>query len=708
MSRAAITRQDTAQLELLVEQLDCADEAVRIEGALGRLAAVRQVRASVGAHKVFVSYDPTRIEPAAIRVAVERLGMTVREDRVPVRARRPPLPDLVGGLFVTAVALIALVGILGERLGLLEAVSRRLPTWLTLSAVLVGGLPIFRNVARALTNRVVTSHALMTLGILGALAIGQYAAAAVIVFFMRFAEFLEGFTTERSRQAIRELLTLAPDVARVEQDGQEVEVPADQVRGGQVVLVKPGERIPVDGRVVSGHGSVNQAPITGESMPAEKQAGDGVFAATVLERGVLRVETERVGTDTTFGRILRLVEEAEAQKAPVQRFADRFTAYYIPVVVAAAVLTYLLGREPTAAVAVVLVACSCAIAMATPTVVLASVGHAARRGIIVKGGRALEALAKVDTLVMDKTGTVTFGAPRVTEVVPLADRVARDVLVTAASLERYSEHPVAAAILAEAGARGLPVATPEDFDVLPGEGVTGQLAGAAVVCGNERLMTRRGVTVPASARERARALEDLGRTVVYVAENGGLVGLVGVADTLRPEVREALGRLRALGIRRQLLLTGDNARVARALAAELGVDHRAECLPEEKIEAVKRLQAEGAVVAMVGDGINDAPALAQADVGIAMGAAGTDAAIEAADVALMRDDWRAVPEAIGLGRRAFATIRQNLWFTAAYNVAGVLLAALGGLPPIGAAAAQSLPDVAVMLNSSRLLRGGHR
>jgi len=708
VSRAAITRQDTAQLELLVEQLDCADEAVRIEGALGRLAAVRQVRASVGAHKVFVSYDPTRIEPAAIRVAVERLGMTVREDRVPVRARRPPLPDLVGGLFVTAVALIALVGILGERLGLLEAVSRRLPTWLTLSAVLVGGLPIFRNVARALTNRVVTSHALMTLGILGALAIGQYAAAAVIVFFMRFAEFLEGFTTERSRQAIRELLTLAPDVARVEQDGQEVEVPADQVRGGQVVLVKPGERIPVDGRVVSGHGSVNQAPITGESMPAEKQAGDGVFAATVLERGVLRVETERVGTDTTFGRILRLVEEAEAQKAPVQRFADRFTAYYIPVVVAAAVLTYLLGREPTAAVAVVLVACSCAIAMATPTVVLASVGHAARRGIIVKGGRALEALAKVDTLVMDKTGTVTFGAPRVTEVVPLADRVARDVLVTAASLERYSEHPVAAAILAEAGARGLPVATPEDFDVLPGEGVTGQLAGAAVVCGNERLMTRRGVTVPASARERARALEDLGRTVVYVAENGGLVGLVGVADTLRPEVREALGRLRALGIRRQLLLTGDNARVARALAAELGVDHRAECLPEEKIEAVKRLQAEGAVVAMVGDGINDAPALAQADVGIAMGAAGTDAAIEAADVALMRDDWRAVPEAIGLGRRAFATIRQNLWFTAAYNVAGVLLAALGGLPPIGAAAAQSLPDVAVMLNSSRLLRGGHR
>jgi Cd2+/Zn2+-exporting ATPase/Cu+-exporting ATPase len=697
---------DAAELELIVAELDCADEAAQIEGALGRLDAVRQVRTSVGAHKVFVRYDPDRIEPTAIRAAVEQLGMTVREDRVPVGPRRPSLADFIGGFFVTAVALIALVGIVGERLGLLEAVIGRLSPWLTLSAVLVGGLPIFRNVARALRSRVVTSHALMTLGILGALAIGEYAAAAVIVFFMRFADFLEGFTTERSRQAIRELLTLAPEIARVEQDGREIEVPADQVRPGQVVLVKTGERIPVDGRVVSGHAAVNQAPITGESMPVEKQAGDGVFAATVLGRGVLRVETERVGTDTTFGRILRLVEEAEAQKAPVQRFADRFTAYYIPVVVAAAALTYLFGREPTAAVAVVLVACSCAIAMATPTVVLASVGRAARQGIIVKGGRALETLARVDTLVMDKTGTVTFGAPRVTEVVALADRAAPDVLAMAASLERYSEHPVAAAILAEAAARGLTVSTPEDFDVLPGEGVTGKVAGAAVSCGNERLMTRRDVTLSASTRDRVRALEDQGRTVVYLVEDGRLVGLVAVADTLRPEVPKALGRLRALGIRRVLLLTGDNERVARALAAELGVEYRAECLPAEKIEVVKRLQADGAVVAMVGDGVNDAPALAQADVGIAMGAAGTDAAIEAADVALMRDDWQVVPDVIQTGRRAFRTIKQNLWFTAAYNVAGVVLAAVGWLPPIAAAAAQSLPDVAVMLNSSRLFRNG--
>ena len=696
----------TAELELVVDQLDCADEAAQIQGALDRVAGVRRVRTSVAARKVFVRYEPALTGAAEIHAAIEGLGMTVRQGRAPEGERAASVPTLLGGVFVAAVALVALVGIVGERLGLLEAVTARIPAWLSLAAVLAGGFPIFRNVLRALRNRTVTSHALMTLGIAGALAIGQYAAAAVIVFFMRFADFLEGFTTERSRRAIRELLRLSPETARVEEGGRDVEVPAESVRPGQVVLVKPGERIPVDGRVADGHGTVNQAPITGESIPVEKRPGDRVFAATVLERGFLRLETERAGRETTFGRILQLVEEADAHKAPVQRFADRFTAYYIPVVLAAAVLTYAWGRSATAAVAVVLVACSCAIAMATPTVVLASVGRAARRGLIVKGGRALEALAKVDTLVMDKTGTVTFGAPRVTEVVGLDGRPEADLLALAAAVERYSEHPVASAVVAAAEVRGLTLGTPDGFEMWPGEGVTARIDGAAVACGSARLMERRGVTLPPAAQAQAAALEARGRTVVYLAEGTRLVGLVAIADTLRPEVGESLARLRALGIRRILLLTGDNERVACALAGELGVEYRAECLPEEKIAVVRALQGEGAVVAMVGDGINDAPALAQADVGLAMGAAGTDAAIEAAHVALMRDDWRLVPDAVQLGRQAFATIQQNLWFTAAYNLTGILLAALGWLPPIAAAAAQSLPDVAVMLNSARLLRGG--
>ena len=694
-----------AQLELFVEQLDCADEAAQIQAALDRLAGVQAVRTSVGAHKVVVTYDPARTGPDVVRGAIEGLGMTVRADRLPAPRRSTSVPTLLSGLFVTAVALVALVGILGERLGLLEALTARIPPWLAVAAVLIGGVPIFQNVFRALRNRTVTSHALMTLGIAGALAIGQFAAAAVIVFFMRFADFLEGFTTDRARRAIQALLRLTPETARVEADGQEVEVPAEAVRPGQRVLVKSGERIPVDGRVRDGHGTVNQAPITGESMPVEKAAGDPVFAATILERGFLAIETERAGGATTFGRILRLVEEAEAHKAPVQRFADRFTAYYIPVVLVAALLTYSLRGSATAAVAVVLVACSCAIAMATPTVVLATVGRAARRGLIVKGGRVLEALAKVDTLVMDKTGTVTVGTPRVTDVIALDGHAEAEILARAAAVEQYSEHPVAAAVVAAAEPRRRSPPDAPDFDAWPGEGVTARLDGVEVACGSARLLARHGVEIPEAVRGQARTLETHGRTVVFLADGGRLSGMIGVADTVRPEVAEALARLRALGLRRLLLLTGDNERVARALAGELGVEYRAECLPEDKIAVVRELQRAGAVVAMVGDGVNDAPALAQADAGLAMGAAGTDAAIEAAHVALMREDWRLVPEAITLGRRAFRTIQQNLWFTAAYNVGGILLAALGWLPPIGAAAAQSLPDVVVMLNSARLLRG---
>jgi len=695
-----------SELELVVEQLDCADEAAQIDAALNRLAGVEAVRASVGAHTVYVTYDPDLIAAPMIRHAIEGLGMTVRADRLPARQRPTSVPNLLGGLFVTAVALAALIGIVGERLGLLEKVAAGVPSWLALAAVLIGGLPIFRNVLRTLRNRTVTSHALMTLGIAGALMIGQYAAAAVIVFFMRFADFLEGLTTDRSRRAIQELLRLTPETARIEADGREVEVPADTVRPGQRVLVKSGDRIPVDGCVVDGHGTVNQSPITGESMPIEKTPGDHVFAASILDRGFLRVETERVGVETTFGRIIRLVEEADAHQAPVQRFADRFTAYYIPVVLASALLTYAVGRSATAAVAVVLVACSCAIAMATPTVVLATVGRAARRGLIIKGGRTLESLAKVDTVVMDKTGTITLGVPRVTDIIALDGRQETQILARAAVVERYSEHPVASALMAAAEMRGLCRPDAEAFEVWPGEGVTARVDGIDVACGSARLLARRDVEVPEAVRAQARTLEAAGRTVVYLSEGARVAGLIGVADTVRPEVAEALGRLRALGIGRLLLLTGDNERVARALAGELGIEYRAECLPEEKIGVVRELQGGGAVVAMVGDGINDAPALAQADVGLAMGAAGTDAAIEAADVALMREDWRLVPEAIVLGRRAFATIQQNLWFTAAYNVAGILLAALGWLPPMGAAAAQSLPDVAVMLNSARLLRGG--
>lgn len=691
-------------LEVTVAELDCADEARQIEGALSRLAGVAEVRTAVSARKAVVGYDPQRVAPEAIRRAIADLGMTVTDARTPIKASRRSVPDLIGWGVVSVVAVVTLAGIVAERIGLVESITARIPAWVSIGAVLVGGYPIFRNVVRAFRNRSITSHALMTLGTVGALAIGQYAAAAVIVFFMRLADFVEGYTTERSRQAIKELIKLAPEMARVQRDGHEIDVTVDQVAHGEVVVVKPGGRIPVDGTVVEGRASVNQAPITGESVPVEKEPGAQVFAATICERGALRVRTDRVGRDTTFGQIVRLVEEAEAAKAPVQRFADRFTAYYIPVVIGVAVLTVLITRNVTAAVATVLVACSCAIAMATPITVLAAVGNAAKRGIVVKGGRYLEALAKVDTVVMDKTGTLTVGRPDIRDIVAFGSQDASAVLRLAASLERRSEHPLAAGIVRAATARQLTLAEPEDFAVYPGEGVAGRVDVAVVSCGTERLMDRIGVAIPPDVQRTISELAARGASVVLVAHDKILAGVVALADTIRPEVPAALEALRRLGIRRLLVLSGDRSEAVALVAAKLGLEFQARVLPADKLAAIRRLQEAGHVVAMVGDGINDAPALAQADVGIAMGVAGTGAAIEAAHVALMQDDWRVVPEAVDIGRRAFRTIQQNLWFTAIYNVVGMSLAAIGWLPPIAAAAAQSLPDVAVMLNSSRLLR----
>lgn len=681
------------QAEFEILGMDCADCARHVQRALQAVPGVAHAEVSFSSGRAVVRYDPDRTDTGALHEAVRRAGYRV--------AARPQQEATAYGLALVRLlaavfGLVLLVVVVGERAGLFRDLTRRVPPPVWLAVVVAGGWPVFAKVAAAALRGQVLAHTLMTVGVLAALAVGEWAAATVVVFFIRVGDFVERFTAERARQAIAHLARLSPQTARVERGGAEVVVPASAVQVGEVVVVRPGESVPVDGEVLEGSAVVDQAAVTGEPMPVEVGPGGSVFSASVVRAGYLRVRATAVGPESTFGRVVRLVEEAERNPAPVQRAADRFSAWYLPVVAAVAALTVFLRQDPLAAAAVLVVACSCSFALATPVAILASLGAAARRGILVKGGRSLEALARADVVLVDKTGTLTLGRPEVTDVVAL-EGIPDQVLSLAAAAERYSEHPLGEAVRRAAEVRGLQVPPPERFEVLPGVGVRAWVAGREVV-------VARPQDLPGDTEEPVHRLEQEGKTVVAVAVDGRRVGLVAVADRPRPQVREALRALQRLGVRRVELLTGDSEAAARALAAELGIPWRARLLPEDKIEVVRDYQRKGHTVVMVGDGINDAPALAQAHVGVAMGSAGTAVAVEAAHVVLLREDWRLVPALFGLARRAMRTVWLNLAFTAAYNVLGLTLAAAGLLPLTLAAAAQSLPDLVILGNSSRLLR----
>jgi Cd2+/Zn2+-exporting ATPase/Cu+-exporting ATPase len=686
-------------IDVPVRGICCAEEAHEIQRAITRLRGVDSVDVLLTAERATVRYDPAQVDPDTIRKAVAEAACPV-----PGSATELPPTSPFGGfgrvalaLFGVVLGVVVLVVVLGEWLGLLDAVTERVPwpAWTVL--VLVGGYPVFRQVLRAAVRRRITAHTLMTLGVIAASVVGEWAAALVVVLFMRLADYVESFTAERARRAIKGLAAMAPQRAFVERNGATVEVPVDRVQAGDIVVVRPGGKVPVDGEVIAGQATVNQAAITGESMPVEAGPGTTVFAASLVQLGMLRVRATRVGNESTFGRVIRLVQDAERNRAEVERTADRFATWYLPVVVATALLTLVISRNPLATAAVLVVACSCAFAIATPVAVLASVGAAARRGLVIKGGKYLEMLARADVVLLDKTGTLTLGRPQLTDVLPLNGAHPDEVVALAAAAEKYSEHPLAEAVRRAAEARGLRVAEPEEFQSMPGVGVKALVNATRVDVG--RRTTNEGTGLDDVTR-----LEAQGKTLLFVRQDAELVGVLAAADTLRPEVPEAVAALRSLGVKQIELLTGDNERTAAALAEPLGITYRAGLLPEAKIAIVREYQAQRHTVAMVGDGVNDAPALAQADVGIAMGAAGTDVAIEAAHIALMRDDWRLVPEVFRIARRTMGVVRLNIGFTAAYNLTGLTLAAVGFLPLVVAAAAQSLPDLGILANSSRLLR----
>jgi len=687
-------------LEVPISGMDCAECTQHVQQAIEKIPSVQSVNVFLATEKAIVQLDPEKVELPHIRAAVQGAGYDV-----PASAPHEPAPVSMGDfnrrltvLLVSVFAIILSVVIFGEGLGLFDFLNARVPFLLGLVLVIAGGYPVFMNVIRATLRRQVISHTLMTLGVIAGLVVGQWVTAVLVVIFMCIGDYVENFTTESARHALKELTRLAPQTARVERDGAEVEVPVYEIQVGETIIVRPGEKIAVDGEVVGGQATIDQSAITGESMPVEAGSGTHVYAATIAKLGSLRIRAERIGADTTFGRVVKMVEEAEAHRADVQRIADKFSAWYLPVVAAIAALTFLFSRNPLSTAAVLLVACSCSFALATPVAMLASVGASAKRGLLIKGGKYLELLARADVLLVDKTGTLTLGQPQVTDVVPLNGLTRTEILSLAASVERYSEHPLAEAVRTLARDENIALLEPKDFEAVPGHGVRAFIDSHYVAVGNRRLIPAAGsLSIVAE-------LEAQGKTLLFMERDHELVGVFAAADTLRSEVPAALAEARSLGIHHIELLTGDNERIASALAEKLGVSYRANLLPENKIDIVKEFQAKGHVVVMVGDGVNDAPALAHADVGIAMGAAGTDVAIEAAHIALMREDWNLVPDVLRIAQRTMRIVKMNLAFTTIYNLVGLSLAAFGVLPPVLAAAAQSLPDIGIMGNSARLLK----
>ena len=688
-----------------IEGMDCSDCVKVIEHSVGRMEGILAVNANYATQKMRVEFDIQRVDQSAIEKRVRSLGYTVPVGGLQswYRENRELLFSLLGGLLL-------LIGWIGEAFfGLPSLVA-----WsFYLAAYIFGGWDISQHAWHALRERHFDTDLLMVMAAMGAALLGQWAEGALLLFLFSLGHALEERALDRARAAIRALADLAPKTALVRRDGQEIELPIEQLQLADAVIVRPGVRVPVDGTVLSGQSGVDQASVTGESMPVDKVPGDKVFAGSVNGEGALEVSVTRLAKDSTLARVMKMVEEAQTQKSPTQQTVEKFESVFVPggLMVTALVIVVppLLGVpfqvSFVRAMTLLVAASPCALALGTPASILAGIAQAARNGVLVKGGAHLENLGRLKAIAFDKTGTLTHGRPEVTDVIALNSVTTNDqLLALAAAMESRSGHPLAQAVVRAAQAKRLARPAIGDVESLTGQGLRSRTDGEAVLIGNRKLMDESGVGISADAAKVAEQLQGDGKTLVLIALGEQLAGVIGLADTVRPEAKLTMAALKRIGVQETVMLTGDNARVAAAIAAKAGLtDVRADLMPEDKLTAIRDLVQKFGQVAMVGDGVNDAPALANATVGIAMGGAGTDVALETADVALMGDDLSKLPFAVGLGRATRTIIMQNLII--ALGVIGLLvIASLTGWAGIGVAVIfHEGSTLVVVANALRLL-----
>ncbi|MBO8164895.1 MAG: copper-translocating P-type ATPase [Brevibacillus sp.] len=729
-------------VELKISGMTCAACANRIEKGLGRMPGVTKAAVNFALETARVEYAPGQVSVADLIAKVEQLGYKAapkNEGADPGDYRQREIALQKRKVIISALLSFPLLWAMVSHFSLTSFVwlpELFMNPWFQLALAtpvqFVIGKQFYVGAYKALRNKSANMDVLVALGTSAAYFYSlyltlqslntmhghqvelYYETSAILITLILLGKLMEALAKGRSSEAIKSLMGLQAKTALVVRDGQELTVPVEEVVVGDTLIVKPGEKVPVDGEVVEGFSTVDESMLTGESIPVEKRVGDQLIGAAINKNGVLRMKATKVGKETALAQIIKVVEEAQGSKAPIQRIADKISGIFVPIVVAIAAITFLLWYvvvEPgqfagalEKAIAVLVIACPCALGLATPTSIMAGSGRAAEMGILFKGGEHLESTQRITTVVLDKTGTVTKGKPELTDVLPAAEMDERQFLALVGAAERNSEHPLAEAIMSGIKERmpdiQFPVAAA--FDAIPGYGIRAVVEGRELLVGTRRLMAQYDVQT-ADAEQMMSRLEEQGKTAMLVAVDRVYAGLLAVADTMKETSPEAVARLQALGID-VIMITGDNERTARAISRQAGIEHvLAEVLPEGKADEVKRLKEAGKVVAMVGDGINDAPALATADIGMAIGT-GTDVAMEAADVTLMRGDLNSIADAILLSRKTMRNIKQNLFWALAYNVIGIPVAAAGFLAPWVAGAAMALSSVSVVLNALRLQR----